>query len=50
MFKIQSFRLANFAHIFLVLLATAVILAQSETNSLLLAALQAVLNVQPSGF
>jgi hypothetical protein len=50
MFKIQSFRLVKFAPVFSVLLGTAVALAQLETGSLLLSALQAVINVQPSGF
>ena len=49
MFNFQSFRL-KFTPVLSVLLLTAVALAQSETGSALLAAIQIVVNRQPQGF
>ncbi|MBK8900290.1 MAG: hypothetical protein IPM53_03835 [Anaerolineaceae bacterium] len=50
MFKFQSLRLQTLVPVLSVLLATAVSLAQSETGSILLAAIQVVVNRQPQGF
>lgn len=49
MFNFQSFRL-KFTPVLSVMLVTAVFLAQSETGSAILAAMQVVVNAQPQGF
>ena len=50
MFNFKSQRLNRLAPVLSVLLVTAVSLAQSETGSTLLAAIQIVVNRQPQGF
>ena len=50
MFNIKSFRLMKLVPVLSVLLVTAVSLAQTETGSAVLTAIQVVVQAQPHGF